>query len=184
MDTLYVLSWLFLSQAIFLFHSFCFHNFSPPLRKILAEPLYIGMRFHLYIFFTMFCVHLFVFLFIMLIWSPTVVSQHLSKNDKRGWLTRWPPRSFANSVWHSAPLCLHWSAIMPLFSFALMFANMVGLLHAMAFMVLLLVGEVIWNNKPMFRSFPTTPLMRWRFQHTCPFRGCLRHSPKGKKSNN
>jgi len=29
------------------------------------------------------------------------------------------------------------------FSFALMFANMVGLLHAMAFMVLLLVGEVI-----------------------------------------
>ena len=31
-------------------------------------------------------------------------------------------------------------------------------------------------TKPMFRSFPTTPLMRWRFQHTCRwiwrFRGC------------
>jgi len=26
----------------------------------------------------------------------------LSKNDKRGWLTRWPPRSFANPIWHSA----------------------------------------------------------------------------------
>ena len=33
-------------------------------------------------------IFVFVFLFIMLIWCPTVVSQHLSKNDKRGWLTR------------------------------------------------------------------------------------------------
>ena len=43
-------------------------------------------------------------------------------------------------------------------------------------------------TKPMFRCFPTTPHMRWRFQHTCRwiwrFRGCLRHSPKGKKPNN
>ena len=43
-------------------------------------------------------------------------------------------------------------------------------------------------TKPVFRSFPTTPLMRWRFQHTCPwiwrFRGCLRYSPEGKKPNN
>ena len=43
-------------------------------------------------------------------------------------------------------------------------------------------------TKPMFRCFPTTPLMRWRFQHTWRwtwrFRGCLRHSPKGKKPNN
>ena len=42
-------------------------------------------------------------------------------------------------------------------------------------------------TKPVFRSFPTTPLMRWRFQHTCRwiwrFQGCLRHSPKGKKLN-
>jgi len=50
----------------------------------------------------------------MLILCPTVVSQHLSKSDKRGWLTRWPPRSFANPIWHSDPLCLHWSAIVPL----------------------------------------------------------------------
>jgi len=34
--------------------------------------------------------------------SPTVVSQHLSKSDERGWLTRWPPRCFANPIWHSA----------------------------------------------------------------------------------
>ena len=34
----------------------------------------------------------------------------------RGWLTRWPPRSFANPMWHSTPLCLHWSAIVPLYS--------------------------------------------------------------------
>jgi len=39
LSTIYVLSWLFLSQVIFPFHSFCFHNFSPPLRKILAAPL-------------------------------------------------------------------------------------------------------------------------------------------------
>jgi len=50
----------------------------------------------------------------MLIWSPTVVSQPLSKTDKRGWFTRWPPRSFANPIWHSADLYLHRSAIMPL----------------------------------------------------------------------
>ena len=39
LSTICVLSWLFLSQAIFPFHSFCFHNFSPPLRTILAVPL-------------------------------------------------------------------------------------------------------------------------------------------------
>ena len=43
-------------------------------------------------------------------------------------------------------------------------------------------------TKPMFRSFPTTPLMEWCFRHTCRwiwrFRGCPRHSPKGKKPNN
>jgi len=79
------------------------------------SSVYIGMRSHLYIFFTMFGVHSFFFVFfIMLIWCPTVVSQHLSKNDKRGWLTRWPPQSFANPIWHSAPLCLHWSTIVPL----------------------------------------------------------------------
>ena len=43
-------------------------------------------------------------------------------------------------------------------------------------------------TKPMFCSFPTTPLMRWRFQHTCwwiwRFRGCPPHSPKEKKPNN
>jgi len=71
---------------------------------------------------------------------------HLTKSDKRGWLTRWPPRSFANPMWHSAPLCLHWSAIVPLYSHLLQCSLMVGLLHAMAFMVLLLIGWVIWNN--------------------------------------
>ena len=43
-------------------------------------------------------------------------------------------------------------------------------------------------TKPMFRSFPTTPQMRWRFQHAWRwiwrFRGCLGHSPKRKKRNN
>jgi len=90
----------------------------------------------------------FRFLFIMLIWSPTVVSQHL-KSDKRGWLTRWPPGSFANPIWHSARHYLHRSDIMPLCFHLLWFSLMVGLLHAMAFMVLLLIGWVIWNNKPL-----------------------------------
>jgi len=31
---------------------------------------------------------------------------------------------------------------------------MVGLLHAMAFMVLLLIGWVIWNNKPLPLPLP------------------------------
>jgi len=116
------------------------------------SSVYISVRFHLYIFFTMFCVHsffVFVFLFIMLIWCPTVVSQHLSKCDKRGWLTRWPPWSFANPIWHNAPLCLHWSAIVPLWFHLVLCSLMVSLLHAMAFMVLLLVGWVIRNNKPL-----------------------------------
>jgi len=65
----------------------------------------------------------FCFFFIMLIWCPTVVSQHLSKNDKRGWLTRWPPRSFANPIWHSAPLFTLFNYCAIVFSFALMFAN-------------------------------------------------------------
>jgi len=30
------------------------------------------------------------------IWSLTDISQHLPKSDKRGWLTRWPPRSLSN----------------------------------------------------------------------------------------
>jgi len=112
--------------------------------------MYIGMRFHLYIFFTMFCVHsFFVFLFVMPIRSPTVVSQHLSKSNKRGWLTRWPPRFFAKPIWHSTRVCLHWSAIVPLCFHLLKCSLVVGLLHAMAFMVLLLVGWVIWNNKPL-----------------------------------
>jgi len=40
------------------------------------------------------------------------------------------------------------------FSFAIMFADLVGLLHAMVFMVLLLVGSVIWNNIPLQLSRP------------------------------
>jgi len=47
LSTIHVLSWLFLSQAIFPFHSFCFHNFSPPLRKILAAPLIVTSYGHL-----------------------------------------------------------------------------------------------------------------------------------------
>jgi len=43
---------------------------------------------------------------------------------------------------------------------------MVNLLHAMAFMVLLLVGWVIWNNKPLPLPFnkhrSTNPLVNWR----------------------
>jgi len=66
----------------------------------------------------------------MSIWCPTVVSQHLSKSDKRGWLIRWPPRSLANPIWHSGPLCLHWSVIVPLCFHLLKCSLLVGLLHA------------------------------------------------------
>ena len=52
---------------------------------------------------------LFAFLTV-LIWSPTVAFQHFSKCFQRGWLTRCPPWSFTNPVWHSATLCLRWSS--------------------------------------------------------------------------
>jgi len=42
LSTIYVLSWLFLSQAIFPFHIFCFHNFSPPLEKSWLRPCVTG----------------------------------------------------------------------------------------------------------------------------------------------
>ena len=107
------------------------------------------MRFHLYIFFTMFCVHSFFCLCFSFHYAYLMSNCCLSKNDKRAWLTRWPPRSFANPIWHSVPLCLHWSTIVPLCFHLLYCSLMVGLLHAMAFMMLLLVGWVIWNNKPL-----------------------------------
>jgi len=56
---------------------------------------------------------LFVFITVPL-WCPTVVLQHFSKSDKRGWLTRWPPWSFTNPILRSATLCLHQSHIMTL----------------------------------------------------------------------
>ena len=47
------------------------------------------------------------FLFWRTYWNRTVVFQHFSKSDKRGWLSRWPLWSFTNPVWHSDTLCLH-----------------------------------------------------------------------------
>ena len=74
--------------ALFIF-LFCFNIFlTTPnsLNNLIQSSVYIGMLIHLYISSTMFC--LFVFLTV-LIWSPTAVFQHFSKNDKQGWLTRW-----------------------------------------------------------------------------------------------
>jgi len=42
---------------------------------------------------------------------PSVVFQHFSKTEKQGWLTRWSPWSLTSPIWHSTPLCLHWSTI-------------------------------------------------------------------------
>jgi len=36
----------------------------------------------------------------------------LSKSDKWDWLTRWPPWSFTNPMWHSDTHCLLWSVIL------------------------------------------------------------------------
>ena len=63
-----------------------------PLPKSLNSihsSMYIGMRFHLYIFFTMFCIHSFsVFFSLCLFDLQLLFLNHLTKSDKRGWLTR------------------------------------------------------------------------------------------------
>ena len=64
--------------------------------------------------------------------------------------------------WHSAPLCLHWSTIVPLCFHLLQCSLTIGLLHAMAFMMLLLVGWVIWNNKPLTIDYFVKKLRRFK----------------------
>ena len=56
---------------------------------------------------------------------------------------------FRQSYMTQLRLCLHWSTVVPLCFHLLWFSLTIGLLHAMAFMVLLLVGWIIWNNKPL-----------------------------------
>ena len=58
---------------------------------------------------------------------------------------------------------------------------MVGLLHAMAFMVLLLIGWVIWNNKPLpFRSYGVPVLFSECHESSAaPISTRLRRGPRG-----
>ena len=110
------------------------------------------MRFHLYIFFAMFCVLLFFLLFFSLCLFDVqpLLRNTCQKNDNRGWLTRWPPRSFANPIWHdTAPLFVYTDQLLCHCFHLISCSLLVGLLHAMAFIMLLLVGWVIWNNKPL-----------------------------------
>ena len=78
------------------------------------------------------------------------------------------PWSFTNPMWHSILfLCLHWSAIVPLLYSHLLYCSlMVGLLHALAFMVLLLIGRVIWNNKPLPLPLSACLLNHVRYSET------------------
>ena len=64
----------------------------------IRSSVYIGMRFHLYIFFTTLCL---CFLTV-LNWSPAVVFQHFSQSHKQGWFTRWLPCSFTNPTVYDA----------------------------------------------------------------------------------
>jgi len=50
---------------------------------------------------------------------------------------------------------------------------MVGLLHAMTFMVLLLVGLVIWNNKPL--PLPSDDCCFYGLYQTKSFKICKKH---------
>jgi len=86
--------------------------------NLIHSSVYIGMPFHLYMFFTIFCVCLFSQLGLF---HSNVVLQNFSITEKQGWLTRWPPWSLTNPI-HCVTA----------FSFALMFTIMVGLLSAMA----------------------------------------------------
>jgi len=65
---------------------------------------------------------LFVFLTV-LIRSPTVVFQQFTKRGNQGWLTRWPPWSFTNPIWHSTTLFTLISYYAIVFSFPLMFTD-------------------------------------------------------------
>ena len=82
---------------------------------------------------------------------PSVVFQHLSKSNKRGWFTIiyiWLPWSFTNPMWHSDTLCLHWSVFCPIvFSFILMLLT-IGFFFAWCLFVLFLfISWVIWKMK-------------------------------------
>jgi len=45
--------------------------------------------------------------------QPIIIKKNYSSLLKNLMLGRWQPWSFTNPIWHSATLCLHWSAIMP-----------------------------------------------------------------------
>ena len=83
----------------------------------------------------------------MCIWIPTVVCQHSSKSDKQGWLTRWPPWSVLGDT---VPLFVYTDQL--LCHCVFIYSNVCSWLVYLVgwlFMALLLVGWVIWNNKPL-----------------------------------
>jgi len=76
-----------------------------------------------------------VFFLYVLIWSRSDAFQHISKSDKRCWLTRWPPWSFINRIWHSVTLFQMTSYLAILFSFILIFTDSWFLFCSMAFCI-------------------------------------------------
>ena len=111
----------------------------------------IGMRFHLYIFFTMFCVNSFfvVFFFSLCLLMSNCCFSTLVKKWQAGLVDQMTATVFRQSYMtqrHSLFTPINYCAFV--FSFALMFAN--GWFTACdGFMVLLLIDWVIWNSKPL-----------------------------------
>jgi len=69
--------------------------------SLIHSSVYIGMLFHLYIFFTMFCVCLLSYL---CSFHSNIVLQHFSITEKQGWLTRWLLWSLTNPMTSVATL--------------------------------------------------------------------------------
>ena len=72
------------------------------------------MRFHLYIFFTVFCVHSIFLFFSLRLFEAQLLFLNIYQKmiNGVGWLD--DRHGLSPILYDTAPLCLHWSTIVPL----------------------------------------------------------------------
>jgi len=108
---------LYLINYFYYFYLFCLNIFDyTKTSSIKIVSLLFVHRHALFICYLSSPCFLFACLFFLIepIWFPSVVFQHFSKSAKWDWLTRWPPWSFTNPIWHSDTVYSNRSVILPL----------------------------------------------------------------------